>query len=322
MINQIFQNIQKNNLITPGSKIIIALSGGPDSIFLLHILHEYQKTKNFELIAVHLDHEWRSNSYLDILLCQKICLTLNIPLITKKVSDLNITFKLKGSKEEQARNLRRYFFKTQLNELNAKYVALGHHLNDQEETFLIRLIRGTSLSGLTCMKPIEDIYIRPLLEIKKNEILDYLKKHKLEYIVDYTNDSPYFLRNRIRNNVINELQKVDNRFDDNFLRTLTKLQETEQFLQKIIEDKFLEISTQTNDGFLLDLTKLFNLDKFLVNKLIFHWLYKSKVKFELSEKFLQEIIRFLKQPGSGKHEIHSHWLIEKKKNLVGIKIGD
>lgn len=320
MIKKIFQYIQNNNLIPENSKIILGLSGGPDSIFLLHVLHEYQNVIKFELIAAHLDHEWRPNSYLDVVLCQKACESLNIPLITKKVSELNLAFKFNGSKEEQARNLRRYFFTSIKQELNADRVALAHHLIDQEETFLIRLIRGTTLSGLTCMKPIEDFYIRPLLEIKKSQILEYLKEHKIEFIVDYTNESSDFLRNRIRNNVISELQKVDTRFDDNFLRTLNKLQETEQFLQKIVEQKFSVISTQAgNEEYSIELDKLFNLDEFLINKLIFHWLYKSNVKFELSEKFLQEIVRFLKQPGSANHELHKNWKIEKKKGLAIIK---
>ncbi|MDR3647406.1 MAG: tRNA lysidine(34) synthetase TilS [Candidatus Babeliales bacterium] len=325
MINKILKFIQKNNLIPQNSKIIVGLSGGPDSIFLLRVLHELQKIINFELIAAHLNHEWRSNSYLDVELCSATCKALNIPLVTKKVSELNITFKFKGSKEEHARNLRRHFFATVKTQLNADRVALAHHLIDQEETFFIRLIRGSTLSGLTSMKACEDFYIRPLLEIKKTEILDYLNTHNIQFIIDYTNESPDFLRNRIRNNVIPELQKVDNRFDYNFLRTLTKLQETEEFLEKLVEEKFEEISRVPfrpelveEYRYAIDLNKLFALDTFLINKLIFHWLYKSKVKFELSEKFIHEIIRFLRQSGSSNHEIHHEWSIGKKKNLATI----
>jgi tRNA(Ile)-lysidine synthase len=293
----------------------LGLSGGPDSIFLLHVLNEFKKNHNFELIAAHLDHEWRSNSHLDVVLCQKTCEVLNVTFITRKASELGATFKFKGSKEEQARNLRRYFFTNLRTELNADRVALAHHLIDQEETFLIRLIRGTTLSGLTSMKAIEDLYIRPLLEIKKTEILDYLKEHNIAYIIDYTNESQDFLRNRIRKNIITELQKVDSRFDDNFLRTLIKLQETEEFLEKLVEQKFIEIS---DPDLTINLTKLFSLDSFLINKIIFHWLYKSKVKFELTEKFIQEIVRFLKQPRSATHTLHQDWSIEKKKNLAKI----
>lgn len=319
MINKIFQYISKHNLIPEGSKILLGLSGGPDSILLLQVLNKYKGIHKFELMAAYLDHEWRENSYLDIQLCSEVCNELKIPLIVKKISELKSDVKFNGSKEELARNQRRFFFNELKNEHQIDYIALAHHLIDQEETFLIRLIRGTTLSGLTCMKPLEGFYIRPLLEIKKNEILDYLNENNIKYITDYTNESHDFLRNRIRNKVINELQSVDSRFDDNFLRTLTKLQETEEFLKRVIEQKFVEISTIHNEEFIIDLNKLFNLDTFLINKLIFYWLYKSQVKFELSEKFLQEIVRFLKQPGSAKHQLHSLWFIEKKKNLAIIK---
>jgi len=318
MINKIFQYIKKENLISENAKIIIGLSGGPDSVFLLYILKELKKTINFELIAAHLNHEWRESAKIDEDFCKKITKELGVPLIIKKASELNAEIKFKGSKEEYARNLRRFFFQEILKENDATLVALAHHLNDQEETFFIRLIRGTTLKGLTCMKPLEGNYIRPLLEIKKNEILNYLKENKIDYIEDPTNLSIDFLRNRIRLNVIPELQNADKRFDDNFLRTLKKLQETENFLNKIVEEKFSEISIFNDNQLKINLEKLFNFENFLVHELIFLWLYKSNVKFELTENFLKEIIRFLKKQSSGSHQINPNWYIEKKKNIAQI----
>ncbi len=162
--------------------------------------------------------------------------------------------------------MRRYFFAQVAQEYNANCIALAHHLQDQEETFFIRLIRGATLSGLVSMKPMDGIYIRPLLEINKSDILQFLQENKISYLIDPTNVSQEFLRNRIRSNVLPALQTCDNRFDSNFLRTLNHLKDTENFLQKLVEEKFNEISKKTDNNFELNLKQLFALDKFLQKK--------------------------------------------------------
>ncbi len=317
MINKILNFILKNNLIPQNSKILVGLSGGPDSVFLLHILKNLQNKLKIDIIAAHLDHEWRTNSYLDIELCKKITDELRIPFICAKASQLNLNLKKTGSKEEVGRIMRRKFFEQIAKEQDANKIALAHHLNDQQETFLIRLIRGTTLSGLTGINSLDGIYIRPLLEIKKEEILNYLKENKIPYLIDPSNISDEFLRNRIRK-VIPSLQECDKRFDDNFLRTLNKLRETEDFLEKIIEEKFNEISIKKEENHELNLKQLFNFDQFLQYKIIILWIIKSDIKFELTESFLNEILRFLKQPGSAEHKIHHEWKIQKKKGIAKI----
>ena len=153
-----------NNLIAESSKIILGLSGGPDSIYLLHKLASLRNTGTIkELIAAHLDHEWRQDSAKDVAFCKQACKSLNVPFVSKKLSELNLSFK--GSPEEIGRNARRYFLEQIRTKHNADLIALGHHLQDQEETFFIRLIRGTSLSGLCAMWPKKGFYIRPLLQM-------------------------------------------------------------------------------------------------------------------------------------------------------------
>ncbi len=318
---EILSFIKKNNLIIPGSRIIVGLSGGPDSTFLLYILKELQEEFALDLIAAHLDHGWRENSYLDIDFCKELTNKLNVKFVYAKAKELDFKPKNKGSKEDLGRQMRRYFFAKVAQEYNAKSITLAHHLQDQQETFFIRLIRGTTLSGLVSMKPIDGIYIRPLLEINKSDILQYLQENKISYLVDPTNFSQEFLRNRIRSNVLTALQACDNRFDSNFLRTLNHLKDTENFLQKLVEEKFNEIAKKTDNDFELNLEQLLALDKFLQKKVIFYWLYKSGVSFELTERFIEEIIRFLQKPGNSTHNIHFQWKIQKNKNLaIVIKI--
>ncbi len=319
IIDSINSFIKKHQLITPSSTIIIGLSGGPDSVFLTYILHYLKDSYNLKLIAAHLDHEWRSNSAQDVIFCTQLCAQLDIPFISKKASQLNITIKKTGSKEEMGRILRRTFLEEAAQAYNANAIALGHHLQDQEETFFIRLIRGTTLSGLTSMRPKAGLYIRPLLETNKTDIVQYLQNNSIEYLTDPTNCSLDYLRNRIRMKVLPALQETDVRFDANFLRTIHSLQETDDFLYKLTLDTYTKI-IMDNEGIpYLNLQSLLALDNFLQKRVLLYWLIQEQVPFELTEKLLKEIQRFLVQKKSNQHTLHQQWAIVKKQGLVSIK---
>ena len=320
LFTEIEHYISQNRLIEPNSTIIIGLSGGPDSVFLLYYLHSLAKKLNLKLIAAHLDHEWRADSAKDSKFCHELCHELDIPFIYTTISELGAQLKFKGSKEELGRNARRLFLEELAQEENAAAIALAHHADDQQETFFIRLIRGASLPGLTGMKPKEGLYIRPLLEIKKEEILDYLKKNKIEYIEDPSNQSAAFLRNRIRNQVLPELRKVDSRFDANFAKTLKRLKQTDAFLHKLTTDTFEQLKIANIKGILLlNLNQLVKLEPVLQDRILIHWLVQEQVSFVPTKKFLDEITRFLSQSGSKEHQIHHDWKLVKKKNHVYIE---
>jgi tRNA(Ile)-lysidine synthetase-like protein len=242
IIENIKHFIATHALIERNDTIIVGLSGGPDSVFLLHILVELSKEIPITLIVAHLNHEWRQEAHQEQLDCQALAEKFNIPFVTAKISELTLPFKRNGSKEEYARKARRYFFEKTAHEHNANSIALAHHLHDQEETFFIRLIRGSSLTGLTAIKPRNGLYVRPLLETHKSEILDWLHTHNITYAVDASNDSQDYLRNRIRSTVLPALRECDNRFEKNFLTTFQRLQETELFLEKLTATTFAAIS--------------------------------------------------------------------------------
>ncbi len=319
----LFQKIQhyiiRHNLIASGNKIVIGFSGGPDSMLLLHFLNSIKHTFNITLIAAHLDHGWRENSASEVLFCESVCAKLEIPFVSARLQELALEKQTKGSKEEVGRNARRFFLETIACEHNANLIALGQHLDDQEETFFIRLIRGSTLSGLTCIKPKEGVYIRPLLEIKKQEILDYLDREGIAYLTDPSNELDIYLRNRIRKYVIPALRETDDRFDHNFLRTLDSIQSAEQYLITLTKRAFGESAHQANDTWHLDITKLRALDSFLQYRVLLLWLIKSGVPFVPTERFLAEVMRFIEQPGSKTHTLHTHWSMVKKKNIVFIE---
>lgn len=301
--------------LKPRQIIIVGLSGGPDSVALLHLLAHYQNLFKYQLIAAHLDHEWRQNSHQDVLFCKNLCEKLNIELVCKKASELPDfkTIQTNGSKEALGRNLRRALFKEIINNFQASYIALGHHLDDQIETFFIRLIRGSALCGLGCMQTKNGLYIRPLLNISKSQILEYLNQHNLDYVIDSTNESDLFLRNKIRK-LLPEIHELDARFKPNLVKTISKIQQTNHFIINLAQTELNKMIINHQ----LDL-KLFNkLDPFLQNEVLLQWLYQNQVKFTQTGNFIAEILRFFKTPHGGTHQTSLTWQITKKQNLAQI----
>jgi tRNA(Ile)-lysidine synthase len=319
MITQLDEFITRHHLIPENKTIVIGLSGGPDSIFLLHFLAQLTSHKPLTLITAHLDHEWRKDSANDVLFCKEIAHSYGIPFVAGKASELIHAIKPNGSQEEIGRKLRHLFLEATAQQYGAGAIALGHHAQDQEETFFIRLIRGTTLSGLIGIRPKQGLYIRPLLELNKPEIIRYLQEHSIDYLIDPTNESESYLRNRIRRNVLPTLHEVDNRFDANFLRTIHHLQAAELFLEKTTSEHFELISSSVQGKRTIDLTTFFALDPYLQKRILIHWLITESVPFVPTSSFFDEIMRFLNTNKSGEHTMHTTWALVKKESNLWIK---
>lgn len=315
----ILSYITQHKLISPGQTIIIGLSGGPDSVFLTHILVQLQGALEIKLIAAHLDHEWRATSAQDAVWCRQFAESLTIPFVSKKISELDHGIVSNGSKEAYAREARRYFFKSLIQEYNADAIALGHHAQDQQETFFIRLARGTTLSGLGGIKKQDGIFIRPVLDLDKSTILSYLQIHNLDYRIDETNESKDFLRNRIRLTLMPELDVVDPRMKNNLLRTIDHLQETERYLHEHTLEAFAKLSTNSKSSPALILKDFLAVNPYLQKRILLHFLIINKVPFTPGEALLNEILRFLKNNRSATHMIHEKWGVVKERGLFFIQ---
>ena len=285
---------------------------------LLHYFATKHKEGEIKLIAAHLDHEWRSNSQNDVEFCRQQTERLGIELVVAKASELSLKPKFNGSKEDLGRLLRRHFLETVRKQKNATLIALAHQMQDQQETFFIRMVRGSSLTGLTAMRPHQGHYIRPLLETNRADIIAYLEGNQIPYLIDPSNESDLYLRNRIRNKVLPVLRTIDNRFDKNFMRTLAQLKETDEFLHELAAEILASISTNI-DGRLSIRTKEFNeLHPILKKRILIAWLVHEQVPFTPSEKFLHEIINFMSKPEGKIHQIHQAWSINKKQSIATI----
>jgi tRNA(Ile)-lysidine synthase len=323
MLTDIEKTLFETIRIPESATIIVALSGGPDSIFLLYALDRLKTTYNLSLIAAHLDHQWRNESHDELLFCKKTAEQLSIMFVSEQACNLPNHLRVKGSKEATGRNMRRHFLQTVAERYHADAIALGHHAQDQQETFFIRLIRGTSLSGLCGMKEQDGIFIRPLLSCNKSDILTYLEQKNIAYVTDQSNQSPDYLRNRIRKEVISALHACDQRFEHNFARTQKKITEAELFLTAETTKLFANVSNISESLFIIDLKKLFSQHVFMQKRIVVQWLIMQKVPCVMTEQFIDEIIRFLQKPAGKIHRLHEQWGIEKKRHkafIIGTSI--
>lgn len=320
LIHRVRLFIKEQNLLQPHSTLIVGLSGGPDSVFLLHALKALQEEYSLTLIVAHLDHQWRPDSHKDALFCQQLARDLALSCIVQTASEMPIAKKPTGSQEALGRQLRRAFFEQLAHEYSAQAIALAHHADDQQETFFIRLLRGATISGLASIRPSHNNYIRPLLSITKEEILAYLHEHALDYLVDPTNKHNTYLRNKIRNQIVPLLKLADCRFEKNCIKTIAHIQETDNFLNRLTSTTFSAITHTDNSTVILNIPAFLACDEFLQPRLLLMWLCSMKVPFNPSTGLFNEIISFLKHTTSGTHTLYGSWSIIKKKNNAFITI--
>ena len=213
LIKKIQNSASLNSLWKNDSKVILGISGGPDSVCLLDIFAKISQKYDLKLHIVHVNYGLRGNdSEKDEKLVQSLAQKYRIGSSVLKVG------KLKKSEinEENLRNIRYLFFEKIREELKFDLISVAHNQDDQVETFLMRVIRGAGLHGLAGMKYKNEKIIRPFLGISRKEILEYLKNNKLKYRIDKTNEKDVFLRNKIRNELIPFLQK---NFNPNIKKT-------------------------------------------------------------------------------------------------------
>lgn len=198
-----------NNISLQNENIIISVSGGPDSVCLLDILNKLKSLLSiYKIYIVHFNHHLRGqDSDDDAKFIQELSAKYNIPFIISDLQVKKFQSETKLSIEESARELRYAKLIEIAENQNIKYIFSGHTLNDLTETFMMNLFRGAGIQGLTSIKKINIInskyhIIRPLLNISKNDIFEYLKSNHLDYRIDKTNFNNLFLRNKIRNSVM------------------------------------------------------------------------------------------------------------------------
>jgi tRNA(Ile)-lysidine synthase len=238
---KVLATIEQYSMLNMEDKVIVAVSGGPDSICLLHILHILKKKFNLELIAAHVNHCLRGEeSDKDEKYVEEYCKNNGIQFFSKRVDINRLALQRNMSSESAGREARYEFFHQLMEEHNADKIALAHNANDQAETVLMRMMRGTGSEGLVGIKPVrENIFIRPLINITRGEIENYCSENNLKPRIDKTNLENIYTRNKVRLELIPYIRK---NFNEDIINTLNRLSQTvsidNDYIEYISEQSF------------------------------------------------------------------------------------
>lgn len=234
---EIKRYIEKNQLICPGDGVVVGLSGGPDSVFLLYALHTLQARMGFTLRAVHVHHGIRgAEADRDEAFSAELCAKLAVPFQAVHVAAPAYAAQHGLSLEEAARILRYEALEAarqQLTQAPAAWIAVAHHLDDQAETVLHNLVRGAGLRGLAGMENRRNHVIRPLLSIKREDILKWLEQNNIPYVTDSTNADPHYTRNRIRSTVLPELREINPEASAHIAHSAALLREADAYFHAL-----------------------------------------------------------------------------------------
>lgn len=262
IFEKVLSTINKYELIKKGDKIVVGLSGGPDSVCLLHILSRMKDEWDLEIYAAHLNHQIRGiEAQKDAFYISKLCEEMGITFFIKSINVPEYCEKNGVSIEEGARQLRYEMFSEIKDKTKANKVAIGHNLNDQAETILMRIMRGTGLQGLKGIDYIRDgVIIRPILDIERKDIEEYCKHYKLNPRIDQSNLESIYTRNKIRLDLIPYMK--DN-FNSNVIESIVRmgnsLRSDNDYLENEALIKFKDISKINSDSVELKINSYTNL---------------------------------------------------------------
>lgn len=297
------ENINKTGQIEKGDIILTALSGGADSVALLTILNTLKEKMGFILEAVHVEHGIRGEESIEdmnyvIALCEK----LDIKLYIYRVDATAYSKKEKLTLEEGARILRYNAFYEEVEKQSDRgtvKIAVAHHKNDQAETVLFNMMRGSGLKGVSGIKNIRDNIIRPLLCLSREEIEEYLRIKRISYKIDSTNNDNDYSRNSIRNNIIPELIKIQPRLIDHICYLAGEAAEAEEYFEKEAKSQFQEIVTKREDTYEINNKEFSKLDNIIQRYLVKYILELKYSRWkDISRKHVEDIISLTeKKPG-------------------------
>jgi tRNA(Ile)-lysidine synthase len=318
--NKVLDVIHKYNLIPKSSKLLVGVSGGPDSLVLLHFLKQIQSMFAFDLLVAHVDHMFRGDeSYEDYLFVEQICKEWGIAFEGTRI-DVPAYMKQTGeSTELAARNLRYRFFEQVMNKYECTVLVLGHHGDDQVETMLMRLTRGASgkaRAGIPIKRAFQNGHIiRPFLGITKMEITEYAVEHGLEPRLDPSNESDDYVRNRFRHHVLPFLKQENPLVHEQFQRFSEEIYEDEDFFHELVSRKMNEVWIERTRGFaIISIDSLLAMPKPLQRRaiqLILNYLYLERPSSLAALHINQLLTLFLNPQPSAELHLPGGLIIEK-----------
>ncbi len=251
-------------------RIGIGVSGGPDSVCLALLMKRYQKQLHIHPVVIHVNHHLRGKeSDRDERFVRK--LSKDILGFEFVKYDINFTRKeLRGNSLEAVAREKRYkIFEDCIMSLDLNTIALAHTMNDNAETVLINMLRGTGITGICGIPPAREGFVRPMLGLSRDNVLGYLKQKGIQYMIDSTNELPDYLRNRIRREIIPLLLKLNPGFLNHILALSIDLREIDAFLNRIAQQAYMDVLYKDKRSMLLlSLKKLLAYDSLMIKMIL------------------------------------------------------
>ena len=269
--DKVLYTIKKYNMIQENDSIVIAVSGGPDSMTLLDILLNLRSKLKFKISVAHVNHMIRSVADLETKYVQDFCAKNEIDCYIKKIDVIKKAELEKISTEEAGRNARYDFFEEVFSKIGATKIAIAHNKNDNVETVLMNIMRGSGVSGLKGIEPVRaNKFIRPLIETDRQSIEQYCLDKKLDPKFDESNKENIYTRNKIRNLLIPYIQKE---FNPNIIESIGRLSDLatqeNNYIEKVVNETYNEIKEEENGTQITLNLKIFNKqDRFIKSKIL------------------------------------------------------
>lgn len=283
--------IKKNKLFKKGDRVIVACSGGADSVALLVMLKSVQQELGISLLVVHVNHNIRGmeakrdEDYVKFLANQ-----LGVDCVVKSVDAIADAKANKKTLEQSARELRYNALREVKEECDANKIAVAHNLGDQSESVLMHLFRGSGIAGVAGMRAKNGDIVRPLLEFSKNELICYLNAKEIEFKEDNTNLDINYSRNFIRHKIISEVEKVYPSVSCNISKFAKKMQEVEDYFDDILPKHF--INKKGSDVVVLNGAEKEH--DVILSRLIFVALETINSRVDVEEKHIKQIVSLFK----------------------------
>jgi len=274
LLNIVRDTLERHHMIQPGCAVVVGVSGGPDSVALLHVLHALSQDMDFRIMAAHLDHRLRSESAGDAAFVEDMAEGLDIGFVLERVNVAESASALGVSMEEAGRRERYAFFERVRTAWGAAYIATAHHRDDALETFFLRILRGSSLQGLTGIPARRHHIIRPLIHAGRSQILDFLQEHHLPFRIDRTNLDDDTDRNFIRNRLFPVIDQRFPTFRKPLMRTLDMIQEEDAFVAQEAMKLYDSSVLAVGDEFHVDLNLLLGSKRVLQARTVLIALYQ------------------------------------------------
>lgn len=293
--------LKKYSMLSGGETVVIGLSGGPDSVCLLSLLSKLKTELTLSLHAVYVNHNLRPDEVpAEIEFCRTLCNSMGTNFLVKSIDVNSYANEHRMNRHEAARELRYRVFNETAAEVDADRIALAHNSDDQVETVIMRLLRGSGPKGLAGIPAVRGNIIRPLIDTGRQEIEAYLGEENLSFVTDSSNLKADYFRNRIRQYLLPLVREINPSINRTIANTTSVLQEEERWFDIVVTKNLMKmISRKKEDRIELFLAPLEAMDKVILRRLLRRTIDETSGLRGISFAHIEEVIGLIKNGKSG-----------------------